>query len=288
METLPIAVRFMLTLAVGIAGGLVLKKLKVPSGLMIGALAGVAVLNCTTEDAWVPIELRIAVQIVSGAFIGSSLDRSDLARLRHIGGPVATMLAMYFVITLVAGIILHYLGGLDFATAFMSAVPGGVSDVPVVAADMGADAPTVALLQLVRLVLGLAVLPTVVMGFDRIAASHGRADGSADAASDHDVENETTWRHKPAVAALVVLVVSATAGIVGWLTHIPGMTLVFALVAALIMKIGFDLAFVPRWDQEREPRCGGLLHRIAVFSERSFPCAVAYRADRSDRRAVYA
>ena len=258
---MPIEVRLVVTLAVGIACGLLFRKLKVPAGLMVGALAGTAVLNCTTGVAWVPVEVRTAVQIVAGAFIGCSIDRGDVARLRHIAGPVAVMLASCAVVMTVAGTCLCAFGGLDFVTAFMSGVPGGVNDVPVIAADMGADAPTASVLQVTRQILGLAVLPGVIALYDRLRARSGHPDvaarvkepleaaGHADggAATVGGAVSEGPTRASVAARVVAVLAVCACAGIAGRATHVPGMTLVFALAAALVLKLGFDFAIVPRW-----------------------------------------
>ena len=44
----------LLTLAVGTVGGLLLFKLKVPGGMIVGAMVAVAVLNILTEKAYCP------------------------------------------------------------------------------------------------------------------------------------------------------------------------------------------------------------------------------------------
>ena len=71
-----------LTIAVGIPCGLIAKRLRVPAGFMIGAFFGVSVLSIATGEAWLPTETRTLVQMVAGAFVGCSLERSDLVRLR--------------------------------------------------------------------------------------------------------------------------------------------------------------------------------------------------------------
>ena len=108
-----LAARLALTLAVGIACGLLFKKLKVPAGYMVGAFVGVAALNCATGLPWVPAHTRTAVQVVAGAFVGCSMERDDLRRLKSIGGPVAVMLSACLALMLLAGglIYLPYLEG---------------------------------------------------------------------------------------------------------------------------------------------------------------------------------
>ena len=109
LETLPLTIRLVLTLVTGVACGLLFKKMKAPAGYMVGSFVGVAVINCAFSAAWVPDGTRIAVQIIAGAFVGCSMERSDLARLKNIGGPVAIMLIACLIL-MFSGRILHLLG----------------------------------------------------------------------------------------------------------------------------------------------------------------------------------
>lgn len=245
-ETMPVVIRLLLTVAVGVAGGLLFKRMHVPAGYMVGAFVGVAAINVVFAAAWVPHDTRTVVQVIAGAFVGCSMERSDLARLRKIGGPVAVMLVACLVLMLSAGFCMYLLSPLDLVTSLMSAVPGGINDTPVVAADMGADAPSVAILQLVRQILGIAVLPAAIAAFDRMRAAHGspdRRDGDARASMDKRVKSG----QRSAASTVVALVVAAVAGLIGRATHIPGMTFAFAIVAVLVLKLGFDFAYIPSW-----------------------------------------
>ena len=243
---LPYVIRLLATLAVGIACGLLFKKLKVPAGYMVGAFVGVAVLACTTSVAWVPAHTRTAVQIVAGAFVGCSMERDDLRRLRRIGGPVAVMLLSCLLLMLAAGACIYILSPLDLVTALMCAVPGGVNDIPIVAADMGADAPSVAVLQLVRQILGIAVLPAAIAAFDRFQTARGSSGERPDVAGRNPGGRKKSGQKSPA-STVVVLAVCAAAGVLGRMTGVPGMTFAFAIVAALVMKLVFDFAYIPKW-----------------------------------------
>jgi uncharacterized protein len=245
-ETLPLTIRLVLTLAVGVACGLFFKKMKVPAGYMVGSFVGVAIINCTFAVAWVPDGTRIAVQIIAGAFVGCSMERSDLARLKKIGGPVAVMLIACLILMLAAGFCIYLASPLDLVTSLMSAVPGGINDTPVVAADMGADAPAVAILQLVRQILGIAILPGIIAAFDRLRASHGVPD-KRDAHAISSAEKRKKSKQKSAVSIIAAIAVATAAGLIGRATHVPGMTFAFAIVAVLVLKLGFDFAYIPTW-----------------------------------------
>ena len=122
LEELPVVAKLTVTLCVGIACGLLFKRMRVPAGYMVGAFVAVAAFNCAASGAWVPDGTRTAVQIVAGAFVGCSIERSDLARLKKIGGPVAVMLAACLVLMLAAGACIAAASSLDLRTALMCAV----------------------------------------------------------------------------------------------------------------------------------------------------------------------
>lgn len=241
-----IAIRLLLTLAIGAAFAVLFKRLKVPAGYMVGAFVGVAILNCTTSGAWLPDNTRLAVQVVAGAFVGCSLERSDIRRLRYIGGPVAVMLGACLALMILAGLCIFALSPFDLVTSLMCAVPGGINDIPIVAADMGADAPVVAILQLVRQILGIAILPAIIAAFDRLRENRGHPDtrsGDAIVGASGRVKS----KQKSAASTVAALAVALAGGLIGRATHIPGMTFCFVIVAVTVLKLGFDFAYIPKW-----------------------------------------
>lgn len=237
-------VPLLLTLAMGVAGGLLLKRLNVPAGLMIGAFAAVAVLNVSTGLAWLPTGTRTGVQIVAGAFVGCSLERSDLVRMRGFAGPILLMLASFLVLNLVLGFVLWATSPLDLVTSLMCAVPGGINDTPIVAADMGADAPAVTVMQLIRQVLGIGAFPLMIAAFDRLRTAQGHADpGNRTTASD---AQRVKSKQKSVASTVAALAIAIVAGLLGKATGVPGLTFTASILAVLVLKLGFDFAFIPK------------------------------------------
>lgn len=240
-----LVVQLAITLVVGVACGLLFKRMKVPAGFMVGAFVGVAVLNCLTEAAWVPNGTRTLVQVVAGAFVGCSMERSDVRRLRKIAGPVILMLAACLALMLLAGFSIHALSSLDLRTSLMCAVPGGINDTPIVAADMGADAPTVAILQLVRQILGIAVLPAAIAAFDKMRERAGSPDErGASVLTNPDERKKSAQRS--AASTVAALSVAGIGGLLGSATGIAGTTFAFAIVGVLVLKLVFDFACIPK------------------------------------------
>lgn len=234
------------TIAVGMACGLLFKKIHVPAGYMIGAFVGVAALGIVASAVYLPDGTSVAIQVIAGGFVGCSMERSDVKRLGRIGRPVALMLFSFLVLNFGLGLLVWAISPLDLTTSLMSCVPGGINDTPVVAADMGADAPVVAVMQLLRQVLGVAVIPSAIFAYDRFQIGRGNP-GKRDAAAVASTDGRKKSSQKSWQATLATIAVAAAAGAIGKATGIPGMTFACSIVAVLVLKLAFDFAYIPRW-----------------------------------------
>ena len=149
----------LLTLLASLAGGMLFLKLKVPGGVLVGGIIGTTVLSMTTGMAEMPFTARLIAQIIAGAFIGSSVDREDLKKMKTIYKPFLIVMASLLVVNLTAGTLVYKFGPLDRLTSFMCCVPGGMSDTPLIASELGAQMPPVVIMQFVRMVVGIGVFP---------------------------------------------------------------------------------------------------------------------------------
>ena len=234
-----------LTLAVGGAFGAVAAKMKIPGGLMVGAIIGVAAFNIMFGTTYMPKESRIFVQIIAGAFIGCIMEKSDLKRLPYIVKPTVLMIVGFFVLNVLVGFLIEASSTLDLITSLMCAVPGGISDTPIIAVDMGADAPKVAVLQIVRQILGIGVFPSLILAYDQMA-KNGQTDREREANTEKRVKSKTkSWQ-----SFLCTFIIAAVAGVVGKMSGIPAGSFVFAIFAVLILKLGVDFAYMPRWAKK--------------------------------------
>lgn len=146
-------------LASASAVGLLLARLHVPGGLVVGAMIGAAGYSLARGGAEVavPGPLRTASFLVLGAAIGSTVTREVLAQLRAVLLPAV----LAAVLIIVAGIAIAYLlraVGLAPAGAVLATSPGALSAITAAAAERGAGAE-VALFHTVRVILVLLSLP---------------------------------------------------------------------------------------------------------------------------------
>lgn len=250
---------FALTLGAGFALGYLLYRLKVPGGMMVGSIIGAAALNIFTATAYVPPLAKSLAQVLAGAYIGTTIDRAKLARLRHIGKPAFILLSVYLLTNLVCGLLIYSISPLDLATSLFASVPGGISDIPLIAVDMGADGPKVAAMQFVRLAIGAGVFPIIISTVcknenttvstleKRVKplAKVGSAKSGAEIASAPIVKKQA---FAGKYTAIIVTIGSAVlSGSIGVLLKIPAGALVFSMAGVVALKLIKGEARLPMW-----------------------------------------
>lgn len=184
------AASFIFALATAIIGGLLFKWLHIPVpwllGPMIAALIGSKFVKGAYE--W-PSALRSGSMITVGYTIGLSM---TAAALQEIGRQLPYMLLM-------TGLLLLYCAGIayivskishsDYKTALMGSIPGGLTQVIVLAEETkGVDITVVTVTQVMRLMMIVVGVPLIV--FSPILGNQKGADSAAVAAATADT---ATW-----------------------------------------------------------------------------------------------
>lgn len=229
-QLLPLAV----TGAVAFAGGSALKRLKVPGGMVIGSVAATMALNLTTTLAYMPQLARRAAQICAGAFIACSVRREDLRALAKNWRAPLALLGCLLVLNLAAGTVLYALSDLDPVTCLMCAVPGGITDIPMIAGDMGGDQAIVLTAQFMRLILGLAVFPLAAA-----RAEHGETTSGEERV-------ETDGRRGGLLDFTLTCLFATVGGLAAKAAGIPAGTLIGALLGTLLWGLVSGRQYMPR------------------------------------------
>lgn len=217
--------------------------------MLVGAIFAVSTLSVATPYALMPTSAKVAAQIITGAYIGSGIKKQDLLHLPRIIGPYVMLMSGFFVLNVLSGLLIYMLSPLDLLTSLLCAMPGGVSDTPLIAMDMGADAGKVAVLQFVRLVFGIGALPLLIVAVDRMVDK--RQQGAvASAAPQTAPAAQPAASTKPAhtAAALVVTLLAATAGgLLGKVLGVPAGALVFSMLITTALKMLYRDTYLPLW-----------------------------------------
>ena len=154
--------RLCITVLCGCTSGLILWRFGVPAGAIIGAMLGTAICNVVTGKAYFPPRARLPLQIVAGAFIGLRMDRDSIFAMGNLIVPVLILFAGVVFITFATAFVMRKLTGLDFATCVLASTPGGLTEMSLLADDLGLDTPKIAILQTSRLMSVIIFFPTML------------------------------------------------------------------------------------------------------------------------------
>ena len=232
-----------LTILTGVLGGLVFYKIKVPAGMLVGAIVSVSFLSVLTPYASMPADAKLCAQIITGAYIGCMISKDDVKHLPRVIKPYLTILITFFALNMIMGFIIWAVSPMDLLTSMLCALPGGISDTPLIAMDMGADAAKVALLQFVRMVFGMGVLPSLIVLVDNFIEKDPAKRGNAEKA---DVHKRAAKKGNWAQFGITIAIATA-GGFIGRAAGIPAGALVVSMLLVLGFKLIFDKAYLPFW-----------------------------------------
>jgi len=128
---------------------------------------------------------------------------------------------------------------MDLITSLLSAVPGGMTYMPLISDEIGADSSKVAIMQFVRMMFGIGALPYIIKFFGKntkkIPPTEKLQELDTIIKETHTVND-----------AMITLGVALFSGYVGNISGVPSGTLTFALFSIIILKLNTKKAFVPK------------------------------------------
>lgn len=178
--------QYLATLALGSAGGLLALQVNIPLALMIGSLLAVALVGASRLRPFgrapaLPPQLRSIALPVIGVAIGASFTPAVLTGARH-WWPSLLALCVFIPAAHLAGYaLLRRIAPFDKATAFFGTAPGGLIETVLMGEERGADVPMLTMLQFLRLVLTIIVVPVAftVMSGHAVGTASGAVLGDA-------------------------------------------------------------------------------------------------------------
>lgn len=174
-------------LAIALAGGLVCTVVRLPIPWLLGPmLALFAASKLVRAPLRWPGALRNAGMIVVGYSIGMSFTYPLLAEMARQLPTMLLMSVLLLLVCLIFAVILSRLAGISFPTALTGCIPGGLSQMIVLAEETkDTDLTVVSLLQITRLMMIVLCVPLLVFSplFHPAGAAPDAASGAGAAAA---------------------------------------------------------------------------------------------------------
>lgn len=234
---------FFMTVMVGMIGAYIATKLRIPAGAMIGSLFSVAIFNIITGDAVLPESYKVITQISTGAFIGAKIKKEDLMSLKTIIKPTIIMICLMFIINFLMGYFLHKNSDMDLATTLFSTAPGGLTDMTLIALDLGADTSKVATLQLVRLLSVISLIPIIIKALIKYYKEDDK--NSEEKIAPKKLVKEKFEKEIHIKRTVVTVIIGSFFGMIGMFLKIPAGAMSLSMMAVAIYNIYTEKSYMP-------------------------------------------
>ncbi|WP_017325316.1 AbrB family transcriptional regulator [Synechococcus sp. PCC 7336] len=155
---------YLWTVLLALVGSAIAVKLRIPAGALVGSLLAVGCANALNVFSvpTPPQGTKFILQVGLGILLGATITSDALAGLRDLWRPALLCTSITLVAGIASGLAISRWLGLERLTALLGSAPGGMSDMSLIALDMGAQGPTVVLMHLTRMVSVIVVVPIVV------------------------------------------------------------------------------------------------------------------------------
>jgi uncharacterized protein len=222
------------TLAIAAAGGAALGLAGLPAGWLSGSILAVAAAAFLGRPMLVPSLLTRVIFVIIGISLGSVVTPTTLHGVATYPASIAVLIVAIACVSLSGTAYLYLVHRWKLLSAYLASSPGGMSQVLVVAAELGADLRGVAIVQSLRVVIIALGLPAglTLFGF----AGHAMRRGNGPMTFD-------------LVDELAILVaVSTVVALIAYRLRVPGGLLFGAMFAsAALHGTALVHAVVPPW-----------------------------------------
>lgn len=220
---------------IAILGGLLLQKCKVPGGMMVGAAIACGIANVTFALGESPSMVKIMAQVLTGVYIGINIDAQELKDIKYIFKPLLIVIIGLLITNIITGYIISRISSLDLMTSMLSAAAGGVSNMPLIAGDLGANPAMVAIFQSVRMIIGIGVFPSLISVFSKRKKVNNNQ--TIQNVSKPPKNDAVTFDSSMWIKLIMIIIVCLFIGWVGTRISFPSSYLIFPLLACIGFKM---------------------------------------------------
>lgn len=147
-------------LVIAVLAGFLLSWLHVPVGWLLGPmLAGITYAVIQGNRQPLPSTFKLVGQIIIGLVTASRFSPETLSIVKIYFIPLLLCVLTTGCLSMFHGYLLSRWAGIDSATGFLGFIPGAASSIVAMSEEMGADAIAVALIQYIRVLLVVLLVP---------------------------------------------------------------------------------------------------------------------------------
>lgn len=152
-----------LYLCIGTIGGMVGAKIKIPGGVLTGAMVSVMVCKWFMQTQWeMPKEFNFITQVLVGVMVASTFHPDMIKTLKSIAIPVVISSIMLVGAGCLLAVIIRHLGLLDAATAYIATSPGAMTSLIPLSVEGSANPVIVTCFHFFRLLFILLTAPWIL------------------------------------------------------------------------------------------------------------------------------
>lgn len=246
-------IQFVLFVTVSGVGGLFLSLTGLPIGWMIGTLLMATFLSILRPNflqlprnqKGIPKYWLYIGQCILGIELGQKVNSSVLYIFHENWSTITIMLLLSIFFSSLSGLVLWKYSNLDMLTSFFATAPGGLSSIPGIAEEVGANTGVVSIVQAMRVFLVILTIPLIISFLN----SHSEAN-----ANNYTISTELTKFGIEQLAFTILFVCIAWIGYyIGKFLKFPAPWLIGSMVSVAIVKsfgselFGYEL--VAWWPQ---------------------------------------
>jgi membrane AbrB-like protein len=153
-------------LGLGLVGGLLGAKLKIPAGTLIGAMLTIIFFKLFMKVHWeIPKSFTFALQVFLGTVVGASFQPELMQVMKKIVAPVVISCVVLVSTGVLLALIFNRLGLLDIGTAYLGTSPGAMSALIVLALESQVQPMLVVCFHFFRVVFVILTAPLIFKYF---------------------------------------------------------------------------------------------------------------------------
>jgi membrane AbrB-like protein len=225
----------------GYLGYRVFKLFHMPGGAIMGAMIMVAIIS-SRGVVWakLPSYSTVIFQVVIGITIGCKFSKEQAYRLKSLIIPGVIVSVWMLCTGLGAGILLTRFTNFDLGTALYGSVPGGMSEMCLMALSYNLNVPVVSMLQTVRVIVVNVSVPLIATRF-------GRAQREVAVAEQNQSEKVAENGQHKDWGVLSTLIIGGCGGFIAKYLGVPVGGLLGAMIVVGVLRIlGMPLTEPPK------------------------------------------